>query len=135
MSPWPLTRPAELPEQNGKAHVSDDPDPEPSFSESPSKKNKCDNKKNLWNYQKIDSSDPSSSNDSDSSYNSDYRCKRRKRESDRENYLIKLCARLTAKLPTIAYKSKITRFKMDEDPLQCRIYLLTFVESLEMIFT
>ena len=24
---------------------------------------------------------------------------------------------------------------MDEDPLQCRIYFLTFVESLEMIFS
>ena len=39
------------------------------------------------------------------------------------------------KLPTIAYKSKIIRFKMDEDPLQHRIYFLTFVESLEMIFS
>ena len=36
---------------------------------------------------------------------------------------------------TIAYKSKIIRFKMDEDPLQRRIYLLTSVESLEMIFS
>ena len=27
------------------------------------------------------------------------------------------------------------RFKMDEDPLQRRIYFLTFVESLEMIFS
>ena len=35
---------------------------------------------------------------------------------------------------TTAYKSKITRFKIDEDPLQRRIYFLTFVESLEMIF-
>ena len=34
---------------------------------------------------------------------------------------------------TTAYKSKIIRFKMDEDPLQRRIYFLTFVESLEMI--
>ena len=33
-----------------------------------------------------------------------------------------------------AYKSKIVRFKMDEDPLQRRNYFLTFVESLEMIF-
>ena len=35
---------------------------------------------------------------------------------------------------TTAYKSKIVRYKMDEDPLQRRIYFLTFVESLEMIF-
>ena len=34
-----------------------------------------------------------------------------------------------------AYKSKIIRFKMDEDPLQRRICFLTFVESLEMIFS
>ena len=27
------------------------------------------------------------------------------------------------------------RFKMDEDPLQRRIYFLTFVELLDMIFT
>ena len=37
------------------------------------------------------------------------------------------------KLLTIAYKSNIIRFKMDEDPLQRRIYFLTFVESLVMI--
>ena len=36
---------------------------------------------------------------------------------------------------TTAYKSNIIRFKMDEDPLQHRIYFLTFVESLEMIFS
>ena len=40
-----------------------------------------------------------------------------------------------AKLLTTAYKSKIIRFKMDEDPLQSRIYFLTFVELLEMIFS
>ena len=48
---------------------------------------------------------------------------------------IKLCATLTEKLLTTVYKSKIIRFKMYEDPLQGRIYLLTFVESLEMIFS
>ena len=39
------------------------------------------------------------------------------------------------KFLTTSYKSKIIRFKMDEDPLQRRIYFLTFVESLEMIFS
>ena len=34
-----------------------------------------------------------------------------------------------------AFKSNIIRFKMGEDPLQRRIYFLTFVESLEMIFS
>ena len=48
---------------------------------------------------------------------------------------IKLCATLTAKFLTTAYKSKITRFKLDEDPLQRRIYFLTFLESLDMIFS
>ena len=31
-------------------------------------------------------------------------------------------------------KIKTIKFKLDEDPLQRRIYFLTFVESLEMIF-
>ena len=34
-----------------------------------------------------------------------------------------------------AYKSEIIRFKMEEDPLQRRIYFLTFIDSLEMIFS
>ena len=33
------------------------------------------------------------------------------------------------------YKSNIIRFKIDEGPLQRRIYFLTFVESLGMIFS
>ena len=33
------------------------------------------------------------------------------------------------------YRSNIIRFKMDEDPLQRRIYFLKFVESLEMILS
>ena len=33
------------------------------------------------------------------------------------------------------YKSKITIFKLDEDPLQRQIYFLTFLESLEMTFS
>ena len=39
------------------------------------------------------------------------------------------------KLLTTAYKSKIIRFLMDEDPLQRRIYFLTFIDSLDMIFS
>ena len=49
--------------------------------------------------------------------------------------MIKLCTHLTAKLMTTAYKSNIARFKMDDDPLQYQIYFLTFVESLEKIFS
>ena len=52
-----------------------------------------------------------------------------------KNNPIKLCALLTAKLPTTAYKSKIIRFKMDENPLQRQIYFLTLVESLDMILS
>ena len=48
---------------------------------------------------------------------------------------IRICATLTAKLITAAYKLKIIRFKMDEDPLQRKIYFLTFIDSLEMIFS
>ena len=39
------------------------------------------------------------------------------------------------KLLMTAYKSNIVRLKIDEDPLQRQIYFLTFVESLEMIFS
>ena len=53
----------------------------------------------------------------------------------RKNDPIKICATLMEKILTTAYKSKIIRFKMDEDPLQRRIYFLTFVESLDMIFS
>ena len=80
-------------------------------------------------------SDASSSNNSDLSDNSDYRRMQRKKKSNRKKDLIKLCTRLMAKLLMTAFKSKIIRFKNDEDPLQCQIYFLTFVESLEMIFS
>ena len=53
----------------------------------------------------------------------------------REKDPIRLCATLTAKLLMTAYKSKTIRFKMDEDPLQRRIYFLTFIDSLDMIFS
>ena len=142
------TQPKDLLEQQGKAHVSGDPDPDSSWSDSsPDKynysndssssksiKKKFNTKKNLWKHRKQDASE-SSSRYSDSSDDSDYRCKRRKKKSHRKKDSIKLCARLTEKLLTTAYKLKIIRFKPDEDPLQCRIYFLAFVESLEIIFT
>ena len=69
-----------------------------------------------------------------SSEKSDYRRKRRnKKKIHRKNDYIKLCAKLTMKFLTKAYKSKITKFKLGEDPLQRQIYFLTFVESLERI--
>ena len=79
--------------------------------------------------------DPSSSDDSDLSDDSDYRPKRRKKKSNWKKDPIKLLARLTEKLLTTTYKSKIVKFKLDEDLLQRRIYFLTFVESLEIIFS
>ena len=118
------------------------PDPEPSLSDSleislsdSRVKKKKSKKKKHRNHQKYDSSDPSLSDDSDSSDEINYRRRRCKKKRHRKNNTIKLCASLTAKLLTTSYKSKIIRFKMDEDPLQCWIYFLTFVESLEMIFS
>ena len=58
-----------------------------------------------------------------------------KRRSIRKKDPIKLCASLMAKFLRTEYKSKIIWFKIDEDPLQRRIYFLTFVESLKMIFS
>ena len=52
-----------------------------------------------------------------------------------ENVPSRLFSTLTAKLLTTAFKSKIIKFKMDEDPLQRRIYFLTFIDSLDMIFS
>ena len=116
--PMPLTRTTELTKQYGKAHVTGDPDPYPSSSDSSSKKynssndknsskskkKKRDKKKKRRKYKKDDSSDPSSGDNSDSSYNSDYIHIQHKRKIDREKYRIKLFARLTSKLLTTAYK-------------------------------
>ena len=38
------------------------------------------------------------------------------------------------KISDHSVKSKILRFKMDEVPLQRRIYFLTFIDSPDMIF-
>ena len=76
---------------------------------------------------KQDSSYLSSSN-YDSSIEIYYR-----RKIQNKNYIhqkkdpINLCANLTAKLLTTAYKLNTITFKIDEDPLQRQIYFLTFV--------
>ena len=119
------------------------PDPEPSSydssesssSDSRARKTKRTNKKKCRKHRKDDSSDPSLSDDYDSSNDSHYRRKRRKNKKHRKKDPIRICATLTAKLLTTAYKLKISRFKMDEDPLQRRIYFLTFIDSLDMIFS
>ena len=134
----------EFSEKNEKEYEPDvNPDPDPSSSgsseasslDSRAKKKKSKKKKKLCKHQKDDSSYPSSSNDSDSFHESHYRRKQRKKKKHRKKNPIKQCATLMEKLPVTAYKSKIIRFKMDEDPLQHWIYSLTFVESLEMIFS
>ena len=71
---------------------------------------------------------------SDYSDDSGYKRKQCKKKIHREKDSIKSCARLMAKLLTTEYKSKIVKFKLDEEPLQRRIYFITFVESLEMLF-
>ena len=119
------------------------PDPEPSSSDSSetslldsrAKKKKSKKKKKRCKHRKDDSSDLSSSNDSDSSKDNHYRRKRLKNKKHRKKDPIRLCATLTKKLLMTAYKSNIIRFKMDEDPLQRRIYFLTFIDSLDMIFS
>ena len=117
-----------------------DPDPsssdssDSSSSDSAPKRKKKKKKKKRRKHRKDDSSDPSSSDDSNSSEDSHYRRKRRKDKKHQKEDPIRLCANLTTKLLTTAFKSKIIRFKLDEDPLQRRIYFLTFIYSLDMIF-
>ena len=103
--------------------------------DSRARKKKRTKKKKRRKHRKDDLSDPSSSDDYDSSDDSHYRRKRRKDKKHRKKDPIRLCATLTATFLTTAYKSKIIRFKMDEDPLQCRIYVLTFIDSLYIIFS
>ena len=98
-------------------------------------KKKRTKKKKRRRHRKDDSSDPSSSDDYDSSDDSHYRRKQRKDNKHWKKDPIRLCATLMAKLLTTAYKLKMIRFKTDEDPLQRRIYFLTFIDSLDMIFS
>ena len=125
--------------------VNSDPDPSPSdssdsssLSDSERKRKKSKKKKKRRKHRKDDSLDPSSSDDSDDSdlsEDSHYRRRRRKNKKHRKKEPIRLCATLTAKLLTTVYKSKIIRLKLDEDPLQRRIYFLTFIDSLNMVFS
>ena len=120
-------------EETNKPEVNPYPEPSSSYLsetsslDSRAKKKKSTKNKKRRKYRKDDSSDPSSSDNSDSSDDSHYRLKRRKNKKHRKKDPIKLCETLTKKLLMTAYKSNIIRFKTDEDPLQRRIYLLTFV--------
>ena len=127
--------------KNHEPRVNLDPDlsssdsSDSSSSDSAHKRKLSKKKKKRRKHRKDDSSDPSSSDDSDSSEDSHYRRKRRKDNKPRKEDLIRLCTTLTVKLLMTSYKLKIIRFKMDEDPLQHRIYFLTFIDSLDMIFS
>ena len=46
-----------------------------------------------------------------------------------------MCANITAKIIKAEYNSKATRFKLDEDPLQIRVYLLTSMNQLKYFIT
>ena len=125
--------------------VKSDPDPPPSdssdsssSSDSEHKRKKSKNRKKRCKHRKDDLSDTSSSDDSDDADSSDgshYRRRQRKNKKHRKKDLIRLCATLTEKLLTRAFKSKMIRFKLDEDPLQRRIYFLTSIDSLNMVFS
>ena len=127
-----------------ESKVKSDPDPPPSdlsdssSSDSKNKRKKHKDRKKRRKHRKYDLSDPSSSDDSDdsdSSEDSHYRRRRRKNNKHWKKDPIRLCATLTAKLLTTAFKSNMIRFKLGEDPLQHRIYFLTFIDSLNMVFT
>ena len=127
-----------------ESKVKSDPDPPPSdssdssSSDSEHKRKKRKDKKKCCKHRKYDSSDPSSSDDSDDSDSSEdnhYIRRRRKNKKHREKDPSRLCATLTEKLLTTAFKSKMIQFKLDEDPLQRRIYFLTFIDSLNMVFS
>ena len=123
------------PEVNPDPETSSSDSLESSSSDSRARKKKRTKKKKRRKHKKDYSSYPSSSDDSDSSDDSHYIRKRRKDKKHRKTDPIRLCTTLTAKLLTTAYKLKIIRFKMDEDPLQRRNYFLTFIDSLDMIFS
>ena len=150
--PKPLTLPTEFSKRKEKAgkeyvlyYLESEPSPaDSSLRESDSSNDRKyskskskwqDKKKNHRKRTKQDSSDLLSS-DSHSSDESDYKIKiRNKKKSYWKRDPIKLCPKLTAKFLTTAYRLKIVKFKLDEDPLQCQIYFITFIESLEMIFS
>ena len=109
-------------------------DPDPSSSDSSDDSHYRRKQLKDKKHQKDDSSEPSSSDDSDLSNDSHYRRKRCKDKKHQKKYPIRLCATLMKKLMTTAYKLNIIRFKMDEEPLQRRLYFLTFIDSIDMIF-
>ena len=118
----PLTRSTDSSKNEDRHEPEVNPDPEPSSSysssktsssDSRSKKKKRDKNKNRRKHRKDDSSEPSLSDDSDSYDDNDCRRKQRKKKKHRKKDTIKLCVSLTEKFLAAAYKSNISRFKMD----------------------
>ena len=99
--------------------VNSEPDPsssdssDSSSSDSAPKRKKSKKKKMRCKHRKYDLSEPSSSDDSESSEDGHYRRKRRKDKKHRKKDPIIICATLTGKFLTTAFKSNIIRFKMD----------------------
>ena len=79
------------------------------------------------------SSNPSDSSDSGYFKQSQRTHKKHQVESSNTNP-IKKCAKLIDKLLKAAYNYKVENFKLSEDPLQSRVYFLTFINSLKMIY-
>ena len=100
-----MTRSMDSSKRSEKHEPVMNPDPEPSSSDSleSSSSNSRAKKKNC-KYRKDDSSDPSLSVDYDSSDDSNYRRKQRKDKKHLKKDPITLCATLTGKLLTTAYK-------------------------------
>ena len=65
-------------------------------------------------------------------------CKKRKKINVVVNFFgdqIKKGTNITANLFTDVYKSKVFKFKLYKDPIQCRVYFLSFVSSLEIVLS
>ena len=61
--------------------------------------------------------------------------KNKHRSKNHSNDPIKKCSKITAKLLRSAYKSRFTAFKLDDDPLQCRVYLLSLINSIKTVLS
>ena len=48
---------------------------------------------------------------------------------------IKKCMNIISKIPTAAYKSKVIKLKLNEDPLHRRVYFLSFMNSLKIVLS
>ena len=80
-------------------------------------------------------SDSSSSESSDSSDDEYYKQRQHSKKEKNKHQSktlfsdpIKNCAKLASKLLTAAYKSKVVKFKLDNDPLQRRVYFISLLD-------